>query len=110
MRVVTEIPDAQYKHLYAVARRTGCEVGPLVAELVRRQLSAPPPEPATDRPRRSNAMTVAEDAQLVRMAREGRNNGEIGRALGRSPQTIFTRRKRLGLPSAPGGRPKFQDR
>jgi DNA-binding NarL/FixJ family response regulator len=106
MRVVTDISDDQFKHLYTVSKRTGTTVGALVAELVKRQLE--PPEPGVI-VRRPVNMTISEDATLVRMAREGRNNHDISKALQRSVNTIMRRRKFLGIDPAPRGRPKFRD-
>lgn len=109
VKVSTEIPVEQFKHLNGISKKTNTTVGALVAELVRRQLTAPVKSEPVVKSRRRGQMSEAEEATVIRMAKAGHNNGEIGRAIGHPSSTVLSCRRKLGLPSAPQGRPRFRD-
>lgn len=93
--VRTEITPAQYRRLSAAATNHGVSVGALVAEIVRRGLTAPPElEPKKRRGGRKSNYTTAIGEQVYEGRRFHRSYQEIGAELGIAPQTAQTYQRR----------------
>lgn len=97
--VRTKIRRDEYRYLFDLAERTpGVTVGALVAELVHRQLTVPA------RPQR-RCMTADDHRRVRELNALGRNDTQIGRAIGFAPSTVSEYRRLVGLPKrSPAGR------
>jgi hypothetical protein len=94
--------------IQGVARHHEAEVGPLIVELVRRQLVRGTKPTARRRGRDSDGAhrggirqpwTPDLDAQLQALHATGKSDGEIGTILGRHQTVVSRKRRELGLPS-----------
>lgn len=56
--------------------------------------------------KRRRLLTADDEAVIRAMALNGKNNADIGRALGFTPHVIGVRRRAMGMPSARSGRPR----
>lgn len=106
--VTVMMPQSMLARIGAVARRHEAEVGPLIVELVRRQLvvgRAASTDPASSvrtggesRPSNWRRWDPALDDRIRELHANGLSDNRIGKELGWAPGTIATHRERLGLP------------
>ncbi|ARC56021.1 hypothetical protein AS850_02900 [Frondihabitans sp. 762G35] len=61
---------------------------------------------AAAKARRNRTITPADEQTITEMAHAGKNNADIAKVLGFTPGAIGSRRRALGLPSIPRGRPR----
>ena len=115
LEVRTELPQADYAALHALAEENHTTIGRLVRECVRRTLHEPIPErrpgPTTPAPTKSSrgpyVSLTEEHADAVReLYAEGLNDADIARRLGASKTPTRNLRASLGLPPRPTGRPR----
>ena len=94
LEVRTELPQADYAALHALAEKKRTTVARLVAECVRRQLHVKPRVAYAKRRR----LDAEDDDAIRRLSALGYSDSRIGREISLAPSTIHSARKRLGLP------------
>jgi hypothetical protein len=101
VEVRVQIPADQFKHIHKIATENDVTVGRLVAELVRRGLTAPTPTPKPKPARtRTHGMTTPEKLNGLVLAHEqGLSDSQIAEAVTMSAAWVQVHRTRLGLAS-----------
>jgi hypothetical protein len=100
--VTVLMPQGILGRIQGVARRHEAEVGPLIVELVRRQLVAGAARGSRRRAqggRTYQRWTPDLDERLRTLHAAGKSDTEIGTILGRHQTVISKKRRDLGLPS-----------
>jgi hypothetical protein len=110
VQVVVNLTDDQYRKLARVADRKQTNARRLIEGLVDRALNPPPraEDPAhTLRKRTRSVVTEEHLTQIRELSALNWSDGEIGRRIGLSIDTVARHRNRLGIPARhKGGRPK----
>lgn len=105
--VRTSLPARHYRPLYELAQKNGTTVAALVREIVRRGLESP--SAPRGAPRRRTVMTAEHDERIRQLHAEGLNDMQISRTLGIGKTTAGIRRRQMGLPGKPPGRPRTNE-